>query len=99
MKYKVGDRVRIREDLQPNVEYEGYYFVPDMGDFKGEIATVIKVCGDGYRINEDGGDWKWTDEMFEPVEFTKKDLKPGDILTYRNGTRAHVEENGCIFNF
>lgn len=99
MKYKVGDRVRIREDLQPNVEYEGYYFVPDMGDFKGEIATVIKVCGDGYRINEDGGDWKWTDKMFEPVEFTKKDLKPGDILTYRNGTRAHVEENGCIFNF
>lgn len=99
MKYKVGDRVRIREDLQPNVEYEGYYFVPDMGDFKGEIATVIKVYGDGYRINEDGGDWKWTDKMFEPVEFTKKDLKPGDILTYRNGTRAHVEENGCIFSF
>lgn len=99
MKYKVGDRVRIREDLQPNVEYEGDYFVPDMGDFKGEIATVIKVYGDGYRINEDGGDWKWTDKMFEPVEFTKKDLKPGDILTYRNGTRAHVEENGCIFNF
>ena len=28
MKYKVGDRVRIREDLQPNVEYEGDYFVP-----------------------------------------------------------------------
>ena len=97
MKYKVGDRVRIREDLQPNVEYEGYYFVPDMGDFKGEIATVIKVCGDGYRINKDGGDWKWTDKMFEPVEFTKADLKPEDILTYRNGTRAHVEEKWMHF--
>lgn len=98
MKYKVGDRVRIREDLQPNVEYEGYYFVPDMGDFKGEIATVIKVCGDGYRINEDGGDWKWTDKMFEPVEFTKADLQPWDILTARNGNTFQVQENGQIKN-
>lgn len=99
MKYKVGDRVRIREDLQPNVEYEGYYFVPDMGDFKGEIATVINVYGDGYRINEDGGDWKWTDKMFELVEFTKKDLKPGDILTTRSGARIYVKDNGYTAGF
>lgn len=99
MKYKVGDRVRIREDLQPNVEYEGDYFIPDMGDFKGEIATVIKVYGDGYRINEDGGDWKWTDKMFEPVEFTKADLKPGDILTCRDGTRASFDSDRYILIF
>lgn len=68
MKYKVGDKVRIREDLVMGVDCGCAIVVDDMKDMGGSVVTIERVCGNGYYIEEDPDEYCWTDEMFEPVE-------------------------------
>ena len=75
MKYKVGDKVRIREDLVMGGIYGGSVAVDDMVDMCGNVVTIeniITIGRDdealGYYIKEDPNSYLWTDEMFEPVE-------------------------------
>lgn len=68
MKYKVGDKVRIREDLVTGGNYGGSVAVDDMADMGGSVVTIERVGNLGYYIEEDPDGYCWTDEMFEPVE-------------------------------
>lgn len=72
MKYKDGDKVRVRSDLYDDEIYGGYDFSEEMESYKGKIVTIIssgRDCGrDYYEIEEDDTKYAWTDEMFEPVE-------------------------------
>nr|DAE90050.1 MAG TPA: hypothetical protein [Caudoviricetes sp.] len=68
MKYKVGDKVRIREDLVTGGNYGGSVAVDDMVDMGGNVVTIERVGNLGYYIEEDPDGYCWTDEMFEPVE-------------------------------
>lgn len=68
MKYKVGDKVRIREDLVTGGSYGGSVAVDDMTDMGGSVVTIESVGSIGYYIEEDPDEYCWTDEMFEPVE-------------------------------
>lgn len=64
MKYKVGDRVRVRSDLKIRKEYGGMIFNDVMSQHCGETVTINEVLSRGcYRIVEYG--CFWTDEMFE----------------------------------
>lgn len=65
MKYKVGDKVRVRSGLQINRSYGAYMFVSEMSDYKGSVVAISEVYLTCYCIEEDKGIWKWTDEMFE----------------------------------
>lgn len=66
MKYKVGDKVRIRKDLMIFERYGKQTFVEQMEKYKGMPATISEVFSDAYHIKEDKGEnWNWTDEMFE----------------------------------
>ena len=88
MKHKVGDKVKIREDLVENEWYGCEYFSSDMKNFLGKVCTVSDVCKNAYILKEDEQTWQWywTDEMFEEiVESESKDEKTVDIgyhLTY-----------------
>lgn len=98
MKYKVGDRVKVREDLKANETYgHDYYFSPEMADYKGRIVTISRVGDDFYKIEGDTHYWFWTDEMFEEIKMkykvgdkvrVKRDLvineKYGDGTLFRN---------------
>ena len=68
MKYKVGDKVRVRKDLVEGEQYGGETVADDMADMRGMVVTIEDVCGGSYGIEEDAGGYTWTDEMFEPVE-------------------------------
>ena len=68
MKYKVGNKVKIRSDLKEFESYGGYYFIPNMVAYRGEEAIITKVNSSSYFIDIDKVGWKWTDEMFESVE-------------------------------
>lgn len=65
MKYKVGDKVKIREDLIVGNEYGADDFAEEMELYKGGIATITDIYNNKYFIDVDDGEWYWTDEMFE----------------------------------
>lgn len=67
-KYKVGDKVRVVDDLGA---LEFYYMeysdecdvaVPEMRECRGQIVTIKSVHSGGYHVK--GNRWNWTDEMF-----------------------------------
>ena len=75
MKYKVGDKVRIKSfdwyynnrDRKNEVKCGRAPFIPEMVSFCEKTATISSVQSllEVYRIKEDGGTFNWTDEMFE----------------------------------
>ncbi len=67
MKFKVGDKVRVREDLTLKV-YGSERVTEEMLELKGRVCTIIKVAKTYYYLQEDEGGFYWTDEMLEPVE-------------------------------
>ena len=61
MKYKVGDKVKVRSGLKISVMYGGLYPIDEM--LKKKIVTITSVHDDYYKVVED--DYKWTDGMLE----------------------------------
>lgn len=43
MKYKVGDKVRVRKDLKVSKEYDGMIFNDVMSQHCGETVTINEV--------------------------------------------------------
>lgn len=74
MKYKVGDKVRIREDLEEGVKYGGDDTVPEMVAKAGEFAKITAAYSRSYRLDIDDENWCWTDEMLEPAEESSDEL-------------------------
>lgn len=68
MRYKVGDKVKVRSDIKENTRYGGQIFVRDMAVHCGKNVEISKVHDDAYCIKESDREWFWTAEMFEPVE-------------------------------
>ena len=85
LKYKVGDRVRIKSldwyynnrDRIDEVACGNTNFIPDMVKYCEEIVTISSVLPtlEVYHIKEDGGMFNWTDEMFEELVEEKVSLK------------------------
>ena len=65
MKYKIGDKVRVRKDLVADNYYGGVYYVDAMGEFKNKEAIITKVGDIAYQLN-DCTCW-FSEEMLEPV--------------------------------
>ena len=74
MKYKVGDKVRVKNynDLKNEYELDRFGFINtprcdfnhDMEKYCGKVVTIKETCNLGYKIKEDKGRWIWVDEMF-----------------------------------
>lgn len=67
MKYKVGDKVKVRSDLKAYEIYGSNMLTKSMEKFVGKTVTISDVGITGYAIEEMGVAY-WTDEMLEPVE-------------------------------
>ena len=68
MKYKVGDKVRVRRNLKDGLEYGGVYCNCSMVTLGGKVVTIRRVSTAGigaYKLYE--YDWWWSDEMLEPI--------------------------------
>ena len=87
MKYKVGDKVKIREDLKVGEIYGGCRFEEEMGDFRGKVVSITDVNRMDYCIAS--SDCYWTNEMFE-------DKVNNNIHIHTEGNQviAINEENG-----
>ena len=70
MKHKVGDKVKIRRDLQVGKIYNGVAVVEEMVELAGKTATIEWVNEDcygdiNYYLEEDKDGWYWTELMFD----------------------------------
>ena len=79
MKYKVGDKVRVRQWDDMVKEFGELFsdidrclFKNEMKKYCGTVVTIEKVVNEyeRYLIEEDYKNWYWTDDMFEPYKVT-----------------------------
>ena len=67
MKYKIGDKVKVRNDLKVQ-RYGDKTFVERMEKYKGKLVTISEEFPGFYHIKEDKNEnWDWAEQMFEPV--------------------------------
>jgi len=84
MKYKVGDRVRIREwkamkreygvngngDIHPNCSNSLFVFSNGLKrKYCGRVGTIVKASEGFYKLNIDEETFNWQDWMFEGYAF------------------------------
>jgi hypothetical protein len=88
MKYKVGDKVRVRDDLEVGQVYGDCEFIMEMKGFSGKIMTIEKAYCSSYRLHG-GGTWHFTDEMLEDVESGVMMIK-----IYQDGNKVIAKKEG-----
>ena len=108
MKYKVGDKVRIKsldwynenKNEYGNVEFSTHVFVPRMSKYCGMIVTIEDVFEDtdgnvAYYV--DGIDWDWTDEMIEGLVEEEIKSEPKFHISDWATDGDVLAEDSCIF--
>lgn len=94
MKFKVGDKVKVREwddmkkefgvDSLGNIDISNCCFIYAMKKFCGKTYIISQIRSKGYYLS-DCGDYIFADETLIQYEFTESDLKTGMIVE----TRCH----------
>lgn len=84
MKYKVGDKVRVKSlewyesmDKDPfgAVGGDDIKFIADMVRYCGKDAIVVGCYANSYELDIDEGDWSWYDWMLEDEPTISEQLK------------------------
>ena len=84
MKYKVGDKVRVKENLVVDSRYGNSSFVSQMRKYRGKTMTIDGIkCNNFYVFKEDPDKWFWTDEMLEDVEDITILVKGNKVIAKR----------------
>ena len=86
MRFKVGDKVRIKKDLDINRNYGDIGIMREMEEFLGNEARIIHVeHGDDkyYELDIDDSRWMWNDEMLEPIHKTDAEIMQ-ELIEGRN---------------
>ena len=66
MKYKVGDKVRVRKDLELGNKYGKVLYISSMDEFKDKECVITNIDDLAYQLNNSGC-W-WSEEMFELID-------------------------------
>ena len=92
MKFKVGDKVRIRKDLEVGKMYGELNMLDQKSEYLGRLATVHYAWKNDYALDVDAGKWSWNDEMLEAVEHPQRPCGFG-------GVSIHTREGGGMAIF
>jgi len=110
MNFKIGDKVKVKEDLIVGERYGGFGFVPKMEKYKGQVGIIKSVNKqiEYYKvlINKTKSlKWNWSDEMLEPynetnnidnnvIKFAK--VKPNAIIPSKKDEDAGYDIYACF---
>ena len=98
MRFKIGDKVQVRTDLEEGKEYGSCIFVSGMEKYDGKIYEIEQILQNVQCYRLKGASYSWTDKMLEPVEEEKKmRFKVGDKVRVRKGLVAGHRYNGITF--
>ena len=84
MKYKVGDKVRVKSLEWYNafsnngdkyIRHDRAWFTKEMSEYCGKTALVIGVYNDSYDLDIDNKEWGWYDWMLEDEPSVSVQLK------------------------
>ena len=96
---KVGDKVKIKQDLVLGKFYNDCMYTADMVKYAGKVATITNVFHDSetevnYKLDIDKGKWFWDSEMLISAEEDKSYNKEGrmSILNHKNKTFSDEEK-------
>lgn len=93
-RFKVGDKVRVRDGLIGGRYYDGIYCTEDMANLK-EVLTVCFAGRNAYKL--EGYDLWWSVKMLESAEETLDDLCAGDDISKGCGVRKILAAvDGCF---
>ena len=87
MKYKIGDIVKLRDDLQGGNYYDDLYFAPEMKDMMGYPIKITRISNNLYETeNKTGLTWNINDAMIEGLFPTSyQQVKKDDEQTVSEG--------------
>ena len=68
-KFKVGDKVKLRDGLEVGRDYGGITFLRDMKDLQGKELTIDRISRQGNYILKEGR-YYYSEEMLEKVNDT-----------------------------
>ena len=68
-KFKIGDKVKLRDDLEVGRDYGGITFLRDMKDLQGKELTIDRISRQGNYILKEGR-YYYSEEMLEKVNDT-----------------------------
>lgn len=101
MKYKVGQKVRIKNldwynlHKRPLTEavdlINGPNFVKEMSCFCNKIMTIVAIEENVYLMEEDDSRFDWTDDMIDGVEETKQEF----FEKVSNAIKNYYKERPC----
>lgn len=69
---KVGDKVKIRGDLEVGQKFNKCDFTKEMKKYRGKIAKIEFICGRFILLDIDNQEFGWTEDMFDRVEEDNK---------------------------
>ena len=64
--FKIGDKVKLRDDLEVGRDYGGITFLRDMKDLQGKELTIDRISRQGNYILKEGR-YYYSEEMLEKV--------------------------------
>lgn len=65
---KVGDKVKVREDLEVGKKFDKCEFTKEMKKYRGNLAKIEFICGRFILLDIDNQEFGWTEEMFDGME-------------------------------
>ena len=84
MKYKVGDKVKIKSlewynafsnNWKEYIRNDRAWFTKEMAEYCGKTAIVIGIYNDSYDLDIDNKEWGWYDWMLEDETTVPDQLK------------------------
>lgn len=94
MEYKVGDLVKIREDLQEGQQYGGHKIWYGMLKYRGTCQIIKAVIESGFYLKGDVNCYVWTKDMVEPVESkSDKEMKGENNMKYKIGDVVRIKDS------
>ena len=88
-KFKIGDKVKLRDGLEVGRDYGGITFLRDMKDLQGKELTIDRISRQGKYILKEGR-FYYSEEMLEKVNDTDDLLE--FALSKLNMTKEELEE-------
>lgn len=75
----IGTRIRIKDD--PPDRADGWIFVFQMTQYRGQFATITKNKNRGYGIDIGDDAWGWSPEFFTVVSLPHPPIDQTEFLS------------------